>query len=76
MDDLATVEIFECQTNLINDILFMDVLQNVLSASDHSVPDDIVQICLHKFKHQVYVLVIFGSKDAVQTNDIFMTELF
>ena len=65
MKQLGGVHVLETLKALVNDILFMNVLQNVGS-------DDRVQIRIHKIKHQVNISVVFRPNHILKPDDVFM----
>ena len=66
MEEIGGVHEFEAFQDLVDDILFVDVLQDV--SSDYS-----MQVCVHEVKYQVDVSVIFGPDHVLKPNDILMT---
>ncbi len=69
MDQLCAMQILEGFESLVEDVHLVHFFENVR-------PYNRMQICFHKLKHQVQVLLILGLEDSVQFDNILMIELF
>ena len=68
MDEAATVQVFESFGQLVNDVLFMDILEQILT-------DNLEQVCLNILQYHVEVFSVFGFYGFVQFYDIGVLEL-
>ena len=59
------MHVFQALEDLVDDVLFVDVLENVGS-------NDGVQICVHEVEHQVDISVVLGSDHVLQSDYVFV----
>jgi hypothetical protein len=69
MDKLRTVQVFEGDEDLVNDVTFMDLLEQALA-------DHVVHVSLHVLEQEVDVAVVLGFVDFVEGDDVRMLQLF
>ena len=60
------MHILQTLKDLVNDVLFVDILQDI--RSNHC-----MQVCIHKVEYKIDVTIVLCSYDVLQTNDVFMT---
>ena len=57
------MHVLQAFENLVDDILFVDIFQDIRA-------DDCVKVCIHEVKHQVYVPIVLGPNHVLQTDYI------
>ena len=65
MENISRVEILETFQDLVDDVLFVDLFENVSS-------DDSVKVDFHCIEYQIYVSVILRSNYVEQTDNVLM----
>lgn len=67
MDDVGVMEVEDRLGQLVNDVLFMSLLQMLVIII---LSYQRVQVDIHVLKHQINVLVVLCSDDVIQTDYI------